>query len=484
MTLDPEVCWRAFRGRDRRFDGRFFLAVTSTGVYCRPGCPAKLPQRRNVRFYATPAAAESAGFRACLRCRPDSAPGSAAWTGTSATVTRALRLIDDGMLTHGSLERIALRLGVTSRWLRRLFTDHVGASPLEVARSRRAHFARKLLAETALPVERVAHAAGFGGARRLREAMHTTFHRSPAALRGRRAVTPAGADENGALALRLPARPPFDPRPILAFLGARAIPGIEDVRDGSYRRTIALASGEAATVEVRANGVDSVTLLASAAAATDLPRLVARATRAFDLDADAVAIAEHLSIDPRLKTALARRHVRVPGSFDPFEVGVRALVGQQVSVAAARTLLGRIAEAHGTPLERPIGALTHVFPAPAALATAPLERIGLPGARARAVRAFAVAVSSGTLDLGAFAGLDEAVSRLTALPGIGDWTAQYLALRALGEPDAFPAGDLHVRRALAGAGRVPTLREVIARAEAWRPWRGYAVIALWTEERR
>jgi AraC family transcriptional regulator, regulatory protein of adaptative response / DNA-3-methyladenine glycosylase II len=484
MMLDPEVCWRAFRGRDRRFDGRFFLAVTSTGVYCRPGCPAKLPQRRNVRFYATPAAAESAGFRACLRCRPDSAPGSAAWTGTSATVTRALRLIDDGMLTHGSLERIALRLGVTSRWLRRLFTDHVGASPLEVARSRRAHFARKLLAETALPVERVAHAAGFGGARRLREAMHTTFHRSPAALRGRRAVAPAGAAENGALALRLPARPPFDPRPILAFLGARAIPGIEDVRDGSYRRTIALASGEPATVEVRTDGVDSVTLLASAAAATDLPRLVARATRAFDLDADAVAIAEHLSIDPRLKTALARRHVRVPGAFDPFEVGVRALVGQQVSVAAARTLLGRIAEAHGTPLERSIGALTHAFPTPDALAAAPLERIGLPGARAQAVRTFAAAVSSGTLDLGAFAGLDETVSRLTALPGIGEWTAQYVALRALGEPDAFPAGDLHVRRALARAGRVPTVREVIAHAEAWRPWRAYAVIALWTEERR
>jgi len=484
MTLDPEVCWRAFRGRDRRFDGRFFLGVTSTGIYCRPGCPAKLPARQNVRFYASPAAAESAGFRACLRCRPDSAPGSAAWHGTSATVTRALRLIDDGALTHGSLERLAARLGVTSRWLRHLFADQVGASPLEVARSRRAHFARKLLAETPLPVERVALAAGFGGTRRLRDAMQTTFHRSPVALRGRPGARPAASDADGALALRLPARPPFDPRPTLAFLAARALPGVEQVSESSYRRTIALSSGEPAAIELRAAGPAGITLLLPAAAAAELPRLVARATRAFDLEADVRDIAAHLSTDPRLRIALGRRHVRVPGSFDPFETGVRALVGQQVSVAAARTLLGRIVAAHGAPLEQPVGVLTHLFPSPAALAGAALERLGITGTRARALRSFATAVADGTLDLGSFASLDDAVARLTELPGIGDWTAHYLALRALAEPDAFPAGDLHVRRALATHGRVPTERQVLARAESWRPWRAYAVIALWTEGSR
>jgi AraC family transcriptional regulator of adaptative response / DNA-3-methyladenine glycosylase II len=475
MTLDPDVCWRATRGRDRRFEGRFFLGVTSTGIYCRPGCPAKMPRRKNVRFFASPAAAESAGFRACLRCRPDSAPGSAAWNGTSATVARALRLIDDGLLHHGSLEPIAARLGVTSRWLRRLFADHVGASPLEVARSRRAHFARKLLAETALPVEHVARAAGFGGARRLRDAMQTTFHRSPAALRGKRSTLAS------TLALRLPARSPFDARPLLAFFAARAIPGIEQVDARSYRRTVALASGEPTVIEIRANGTDSLSLLAPVSAASDLPRLVARATRAFDLDADASGIAEHLALDPRLKLALGRRHVRVPGSFDRFEVAVRALVGQQVSVAAARTLLGRIVASYGAPLREPVGALTHLFPTPVALAKAALERNGLPGARATALRTLAAAVHDGTLDLGSFTSLDDAISQLTALPGIGDWTAHYLALRALGEPDAFPAGDLGVRRALATASGVPTPRQVIERAEAWRPWRAYAVIALWTE---
>jgi len=395
-------------------------------------------------------------------------------------VTRALRLIDDGVLTHGSLERLAARLGVTSRWLRQLFSEQVWASPLEVARSRRAHFARKLLAETSLPVEQVARAAGFGGARRLRDAMRATFRRTPVELRGRGA-RPASVEREGALALRLWARPPFDPGPTLAFLAARAIAGVEDVTDTSYRRTIALASGEAAVIELRANAPDGVTLLAPAAAAVELPRIVARATRAFDLDANVEDIAAHLSTDPRLRRALDGRRVRVPGSFDPFEAGVRALVGQQVSVAAARTLLGRVVASHGTPLARPAGGLTHLFPSAAALAGAPLERLGLTGKRAEALRSFAAAVADGTLDVGSFLDLDDAVARLTALPGIGEWTAQYLALRGLGEPDAFPAGDLHVRRALSSNGRVPTAREAIARAEGWRPWRAYAVIALWTE---
>ena len=474
MALDPEICWRAWSTRDVRFVGRFVMGVTSTGIYCRPGCPARLPARRNVEFYATPAAAETAGFRACLRCRPDRAPGSPAAGGTATTVTRALRLIDEGALRDGSLEDLSARLGVTSRWLRELFATHVGAAPLDVARTRQAHLARRLLEDTGLAVEDVAAAAGYGSARRMRAAMQQTFQRSPAELRRQ---VPALSD--GALALKLPARAPFDAAPLLAFFGARTIRGVEELTDGVYRRTCAL-DGVPTVFEVRALA-DGVELRLPATAAASLPRVLSRVSRMFDLDADVVAIAAALSRDPRLARAFKGRVVRVPGAFDAFEAGVRALLGQQVSVAAARTLAGRLVAAAGAPLRTPDGALTHVFPTPAAVAAAPLETLGLTRSRAAALRGFAAAVASGALDLGAFRDLDDAVAKLVALPGIGDWTAQYLAMRALGEPDAFPAGDLGVRQALAVRGALPSERDVRARAERWRPWRSYAVLALWTE---
>ncbi len=475
-TLDPEICWRAWTARDRRFDGAFFMGVTSTGIYCRPVCPARLPARRHCTFFASAAAAEAAGFRPCRRCRPETAPGSPAWRGTSALVQRALRLIEDGALEQDGVEGLAARLGITSRWLRGLFAEHVGASPLEVALTRRVHFARRLLDETRLPVADVAAAAGFGSARRLRAAFGRTFRRPPAEVR--RASPPAGA---GALALRLPARAPFEPAPLLAFLAARAIPGVEQVESGIYRRTAATDDG-ASTVEIEpdAGGLEARIAGASPAA---LPRLTGAAARLFDLDADAAGIAAHLARDPLLRRALGGRTVRVPGAWDPFELGVRALLGQQVSVAAARTLAGRLVRACGTPLPRPSGALTHVFPAPAAVAQAPLERLGLTRARAAAVRAFASAVAAGALDLAALARLDDAVAKLSALPGVGEWTAQYVAMRALREPDAFPAGDLGVRRALAGRDGAPMReRDAVARAEPWRPWRAYAVLALWGSE--
>ena len=476
MTLDPEICWRAWSTRDARFVGRFVMGVTSTGIYCRPGCPARLPARRNVQFYATPAAAETAGFRACMRCRPDRSPGSPGAAGTAATVTRALRLIDDGVLGSGSLEQLSERLGVTSRWLRELFERHVGASPLDVARTRRAHLARRLLEDTALPVEDVAAAAGYGSARRMRAAMQRTFQRPAAELRRHERSASAGA-----LALTLPARSPFDAGTLLAFFGARTIAGCEELRDGVYRRTFAL-EGAPAVFEVHAQP-DGVQVRMPARAAAALPRVLARVSRMFDLDADVTAIAAFLSKDVRLRRAFKGRVVRVPGAFDAFEAGVRALLGQQVSVAAARTLAGRLVAAAGAPLGIPEGALTHVFPTPAAVAAAPLETMGLTRARAAALRGFAHAVATGALELGAFRDLDDAVVKLTALPGIGDWTAQYLAMRALGEPDAFPAGDLGVRQALAVRGKLPSERDVRARAERWRPWRAYAVLALWTEPR-
>ncbi len=474
-TLDPEICWQAWTTHDRRFDGSVFMGVASTGIYCRPICPARLPARRHCRFFPTAAAAEAAGFRPCRRCRPGTAPGSAAWRGTSALVQRALRLIGEGALDQGSVETLADRLGVTSRWLRELFAEHVGASPLDVALTRRVHFARRLLDETRLPLEDVAAASGFGSARRLRDAFRRTFRRSPGDVRR----NPAPID-GGGLALHLPAREPFEPAPLLAFLAAREVPGVECVEGTTYRRT-ASVDGHALALAMEA-GPRGLTFRVADASPARLPHLVAGALRIFDLDADAAAIAAHLSSDPLLRRALGRRTVRVPGAWDPFELAVRAMLGQQVSVAGARTLIGRLVLACGVPLARPEGALTHLFPTPAAVAEGPLESLGLTRARAAALRGFARAVADGALELRALGGLDDAIAKLTALPGIGDWTAHVVAMRALREPDAFPAGDLGVRRALAVGDTLPRERDVLARAERWRPWRAYATFALWTQE--
>ena len=474
MNLDPEICWRAWTSRDRRFDGRFYMGVASTGIYCRPGCPARMPARRNASFYSSSAAAEAAGFRPCLRCRPETAPGSAAANGTTATVARALRLIQDGRLDDGSVEGLADRLGVTSRWLRQLFHEQVGASPLEVAMTRRVHFARRMLDETTMPLAEIALASGFSGERRLRAAVQRTFRRPPSALRGHR----AGA--SATLALCVPARSPFDARPLLAFFAARAIPGVEQVDGRVYRRTVSLA-GEAAVLAIEAPQAEcGVRVSLAHIPPAALLGVVARVTRLFDLDADTRAIAAHLSSDPLLRRVLPRSGVRVPGAWDAFEIVVRAMLGQQVSVAAARTVAGRIVRACGVPLAAPAAGLTHLFPQPAALAQAPLEELGMTRARAAALRGVSAAVAAGDLDLDGFGTLEDAVERLVRERGIGNWTAQYIAMRALREPDAFPAGDLILRRAISRNGDNPSEHEVAARAERWRPWRAYAAIALWS----
>lgn len=475
-VLDPEICWRAWMTHDRRFDGRVFMGVSSTGIYCRPICPARLPAQRHCAFFKSAAAAEASGYRPCRRCRPETAPGSPAWFGTSAVVRRALRLIEEGALDEGSVEDLSLRLGVTSRWLRALFVEHVGASPIEVALTRRVHFARKLLGETRLPVADIAVAAGFGSSRRLRDAFGRTFQRPPSDVR--RSAPPAAA---GALALRLPACEPFDPAPLLSFFSARAIPGVEQVEGSTYRRTIEV-DGKTTTLEIAADE-RGLELRIAGVRPRSLPRITTTAGRLFDLDTDAAAIAAHLSRDPVLRNALSGRTVRVPGAWHPFEVSVRALLGQQVSVAAARTLAGRLVRLCGEPLARAEGALTHVFPSPAALAEASLEKLGLPRARAVALSTLARAVADGSLDLAAFEGAEQLLPALTALPGLGPWTAQYIAMRALRDPDAFPAGDLGVRRALVRPdGTLPNQRAVLDRAERWRPWRAYAAVALWTQQ--
>lgn len=481
MELNADLCYRAVSTRDQRFDGRFFTAVLTTGVYCRPVCPARCPARKNVRFYACAAAAETDGFRPCLRCRPETAPGSAAWLGTSATVNRALRLIEDGVLDREGVDGLADRLGVTDRWLRQLFDEQLGASPLAVARTRRIHFARRLLDETTLPIEDVAAASGFGSARRLRDAIQATFHRSPAELRGRRGRMRVDAIEaTGGATLRLVARPPFDAAPLLRFLAARAIPGVENVDGDRYRRS-AVLDGEAGVVEVTpVAGQPALDVRWSGSTSRGLLELATRVARVFDLRADVTAIGAELTRDPELARRWPTHGLRVPGAWDPFEIAVRVLLGQQVSVAAARTLAARIAERHGRPLDTsPATTIVRMFPDATKLADANLDGLGITGARIAAIRGLARTVADGTLELHAARDLDHTVATLTALPGIGPWTAQVIAMRALGEPDAFPAGDLGVRQALARNGTLPSEREAAARAERWRPWRSYAVLALW-----
>lgn len=479
VTLDPRRCYRAMLARDARFDGRFFIAVRTTGIYCRPVCPVRPPKLENVTFVSCAAAAEAAGYRPCMRCRPETAPGTPAWMGSSAVVARALRLIDDDALDGDDVEAFAGRLGIGGRQLRRLFARHLGASPGEVARVRRVHFARALIDETDLSMTQVALSAGFRSIRQFNHAVQATFRASPTALRRRRTREAAG----GALVVRLPYRAPYDWDAMLGFLGPRAVPGVERVTDGVYERVIALGEDTGTVAIARGTDDRHLQMRVRLPGTAGLIRVVDRARRLFDLAADPHEIARHLRRSPRLRPLVAARPgLRVPGAWEPFELAVRAVLGQQVTVRGATTLAGRLVAAFGRSVDTGVAGLTHLFPTPAALADADVERIGMPRARAETIRGLARAVDDGSLVLDATGGLEATVERLVAVPGIGPWTASYVAMRALGEPDAFPAGDLGVRKAL-GNGAGP-LRESAVRtiAEAWRPWRAYALLHLWNEE--
>jgi AraC family transcriptional regulator of adaptative response / DNA-3-methyladenine glycosylase II len=475
-ALNRDACYRALRTRDARFDGRFYTAVLSTGIYCRPVCPARTPRPEHCVFFPSAAAAHAAGFRPCLRCRPELAPGVAGWRGTANTVSRALGLIADGAWGEGEdVEALAERLGVGGRHLRRLFARHVGAPPVAVAQAQRVLFAKRLVAETALPMAEVALASGFGSVRRFNEVMRRTFRRPPLALRrGGRGEPPGGA-----VAIRLAHTSPYQWPPLLAFLGVRAIPGVEEVADGEYRRTVAL-DGTLGSIAVRPSpggGQLLATIRVSRVAA--LPEVVGRLRRLLDLDADAQAIGAQLTRDPLLAPLVAARPgLRVPGAWEPFELAVRAILGQQVSVAAARTLAGRIAAAYGQ--RAPGRGLA--FPGPERLAGARLERLGLTRARASAVRSLARVAAGDPSLLEGRGDLEETVARLAELPGIGRWTAQYVAMRAMHEPDAFPESDLGLLRAMARRGARCSPAALTRRAEAWRPWRAYAAMHLWTAD--
>ena len=478
LPFDPTVLERARLSRDPRFDGKFFIAVTSTGIYCRPICPASpSPRRGNVRYFVSAAAAAEAGFRPCLRCRPEAAPGTPAWLGTSAVVRRALRLINEGALDEASVGEFATRVGVGARHLDRLFLQHVGASPLAVAHTRRLHFAKRLIDESNLPMTEIALAAGFGSLRRFNDAFQKAYQRPPRELRRERREPPTRrAGEEVSLALSY--RPPYDWDHLRDFLALRATPGVERVDEQSYGRLIRTGTGYAVIQVQPVRGKDALQLRAHGAPPSALFQIATAARRVFDLSADPALLAAGLESDPLLRPLLRRRPgIRIPGTWDAFECAVRAVLGQQVTVAAARTLAGRLVERTGEPVAAAVAGLDRLFPTPRVLAAANLDGLGLTGARITALKSLALAVAEGRVAFDRPA--EEVVASLVELPGFGEWTAQYIALRALGEPDAFLSADLVVRRMAAGGGAPLTAKELDRRAEAWRPWRGYAVMHLW-----
>ena len=477
------VCEQARLTRDARFDGLFYTAVTSTGIYCRPVCPAPTPHARNVRYYASAAAAAAAGFRPCLRCRPEAAPGSPLHRARSGLVRAALRLIEGGALDGAPLAALAARIGVGERHLRRLFAEELGASPLDVAATRRLLFARQLLVETTMPVTAIAGAAGYSSLRRFNAAFAAAHGKPPRELRRARerdAETGSRAAPAEAIELTLPYRPPYDFAALLAFHARRAVAGIEAVDSTGYRRSVVI-DGRAAWIEVAAAAErDALRLRVHGVAAPALGALVARVRRMFDVDADPRAIGAALRGDAWLRPLVERwPGQRLPGAWDGFELAVRGVLGQQVSVAAARTLAARLVERFGVahPESRACG-LGATFPSPDTLADAAIEAIGLPRARAAAIRTLARATVDQRIGFGAEQTLPDFVAALVSLPGIGAWTAHYMAMRALSQPDAFPAGDLVLRK-LAGDGAPLSERAMESRAEAWRPWRAYAVMLLW-----
>lgn len=507
-----KVCYRALESRDARFDGLIFVGVASTGIYCRPVCPARTPKFSNCKFFSSAAAAQDAGFRPCLRCRPEVAPDLASWRGTSNTVSRALALIAEGALDgeENNVAKLADRLGLGERQLRRLFLQHLGASPISVAQTRRVLFAKQLIHDTQMPMTEVAMAAGFGSLRRFNETFLDLFQRPPSALRRKNA---ARLEEEKDVVLRLPYRPPYDWNNMLAFLRARAIAGIEVVENERYLRTVEV-DGKFGSVEVtHLPAKQSLGVRIRFPDVRSLPAIVGKVRRLFDLGADIETIDEHLSGDPALAPLVAERPgLRAPGGWDGFEIAVRAVLGQQISVIAARGLAGQLVALHGRSVPASFRIhpdLSHVFPSVRRLASEVSIGLGMPAARLIALKAVAQAALADPNLFRPFGSVEETVARLRTIRGIGEWTAQYIALRAIREMDAFPATDIGLLRGMASiagnkngnggkkkthkefgkmeAGKIKTngkstSADLLIRAESWRPWRAYAAQHLWAAE--
>jgi AraC family transcriptional regulator of adaptative response / DNA-3-methyladenine glycosylase II len=468
MELDFERCYRAVDSRDPRFDGWFYTAVRTTGIYCRPSCPAVTPKRENVTFYPSAAAAQRGGFRACRRCRPDAAPGSPEWDLRADLVGRAMRLISDGVVDRDGVPGLASRLGYTERHLNRLLTAELGAGPLALARAQRAQTARILIETTDLGLAEIAFAAGFGSVRQFNDTIQEVYARSPSGLREHRTTKQPGT---GTISLRLAYRAPLHAGALLGFLATRALPGIEECDGTTYRRGLNLPHGSA-TVALTP-GTRWVSAALRLTDVRDLAPAVARCRRLFDLDADPVAVEGTLGVDPALAAAVrAEPGVRVPRAVDGFELAVRAIVGQQVSVSGARTTLSRLLPAR-TPGE------LRGFPDAATVAELPDEAFRMPAARRGSIRALAQAVADGKLDLEPGADREESVARMLELPGVGAWTAGYVAMRAIGDPDVLLATDLAARRGAKALGLPDSPKALAAHAERWRPWRSYALMRLW-----
>ncbi|MBD0841676.1 DNA-3-methyladenine glycosylase 2 family protein [Streptomyces sp. TRM68416] len=478
MHTDTETCVRAVQAKDARFDGWFYTAVLTTGIYCRPSCPVVAPKPENMVFHPSAAACQQAGFRACKRCRPDASPGSPEWNLRADLVARAMRLIADGVVDREGVPGLAARLGYSTRQVERQLLAELGAGPLALARAQRAQTARLLIETTALPMAEIAFAAGFSSIRTFNDTVREVFALAPSELRAR---APRPGRTPGALALRLPFRAPLNPDNLFGHLAATAVPGVEEWRDGAYRRTLRLPYGHG--IVALAPRPDHIACRLTLSDLRDLPVAISRCRRMLDLDADPVAIDDRLRTDPLLAPLVDKAPGRrVPRTVDEAEFAVRAVLGQQVSTAAARTHAARLVTAHGEPVDDPEGGLTHLFPSPAALAAVDPESLAMPRTRRTTFTTLVSQLADGSLHLGVESDWQEARARLLALPGFGPWTVDVIAMRALGDPDAFLPTDLGIRRAAGELGLPSTPAALTARAAAWRPWRAYAVQYLWATD--
>ena len=480
MHEDFERCYRAVQSKDARFDGWFVTAVLTTRIYCRPSCPVRPPFARNVRFLPSAAAAQRAGFRACKRCRPDASPGSPEWNVRGDVVARAMRLIADGTVDREGVSGLATHLGYTTRQLERLLQAEVGAGPLALARAQRAQTARVLIETTALPFGDVAFAAGFSSIRQFNDTVRLVFENTPSALR-KRAVARFGSESAspGTVSLRLPVRTPFAYEGVFGHLAAGTVPGCEEVREDTYRRTLRLPSGSGVVSLTPA--VDHVRCLLLLDDFRDLTTAIARCRRLLDLDADPEAVVDALSRDPDLAPVVAKAPgQRIPRTVDEAELAVRAVLGQQVSTKAARTHAGRLVAAYGQPVQDLQGALTHTFPSVEQLAEIDPVHLAVPKARQRTLTALIAGLADGSLVLDAGTDWESARRQLLALPGVGRWTAEVIAMRGLGDPDAFPASDLGLQLAAKELGLPTQQRALVEHSLRWRPWRSYATQHLWT----
>ncbi|MBT2429102.1 DNA-3-methyladenine glycosylase 2 family protein [Streptomyces sp. ISL-112] len=479
MHTDTERCVRAVQSKDARFDGWFFTAVLTTRIYCRPSCPVVPPKVRNMTFYPSAAACQQAGFRACKRCRPDTSPGSPEWNVRADSVARAMRLIRDGVVDREGIPGLAARLGYSARQIERQLLAELGAGPLALARAQRAQTARLLIETTTLPLAEVAFAAGFSSVRTFNETVREVFALAPGELRTRAARGPLAPATPGVIALRLPYRAPLNPSNLFGHLAATAVPGIEEWRDGAYRRTLTLPYGHGIAALTPQPGHIACRL--SLTDPRDLTQAISRCRWLLDLDADPVAVDDRLRTDPLLTPLVhAGPGRRVPRTVNGAEFAVRAVLGQQVSTAAARTHAARLVTAHGVPVDDPEGGLTHLFPTSQALAELDPESLALPRTRRTTLTTLVAALADGTLRLGTDTDWQRARAELCALPGFGPWTVEVIAMRALGDPDAFLPTDLGIRRAAERLGLPATPAALTARAADWRPWRAYAVQYLWT----